>query len=33
MVRGSPREGGFFTRYARRNPGDFVVSCFLDYYT
>jgi len=30
MVRGSPREGGFFTRYARRNPGDFVVSCFLD---
>ena len=29
MVRGSPREGGFFGRYARRNPGDFVVSCFL----
>ena len=29
MVRGSPREGGFFGRYARRNPGDFVVSGFL----
>ena len=33
MVRGSPREGGFFTRYGRRNPGDFVVCCFLDCYT
>lgn len=31
LVRNSPREGGFFTRYARRNPGDFVVSC-LTYY-
>jgi len=28
MVRGSPREGGFFARYTRRNPSDFVVSCF-----
>lgn len=26
MVRGSPREGGFFGRYPRRNPGDFIVS-------
>ena len=25
MVRGSPRDGGFFARYGRRNPGDFVV--------
>ena len=24
-----PRESGFFSRYSRRNPGDFVVSCFL----
>jgi hypothetical protein len=32
MVRGSPREGGFFPRYPRRNQGDFVVSCFLDCY-
>jgi hypothetical protein len=33
MVRGSPREGGFFSRHPRRNPGDFIVSwlsrCFL----
>ena len=29
MVRGSPREGGFYTRYGRRNPGDFVVSWFF----
>ena len=28
MVRGAPRESGFFSRYSRRNPGDFVVSCF-----
>jgi hypothetical protein len=29
MVRGNPRESGFFGRYARRNPSDFVVSRFL----
>jgi hypothetical protein len=26
MVRGSSRESGFFGRYGRRNPGDFIVS-------
>jgi hypothetical protein len=30
MVRGNPRESGFFGRYARRNPGDFIVGCFLN---
>jgi hypothetical protein len=28
MVRGGPRDGGFASRYARRNAGDFIVSWF-----
>ncbi|KAI9451339.1 hypothetical protein F5148DRAFT_551170 [Russula earlei] len=28
IVRGSPREGGLFGRYGRRNAGDFIVSWF-----
>lgn len=28
MVRGNPREGGLYGRYARRNAGDFIVSWF-----